>query len=92
MYVVCRREESSFVAVCGCSFVLIVDALASATEDYSRHKADRRSNNRKTLCLRDNSFLTVAWKDIKVRCRIVGHILAAAVTRVYDMRHARRPV
>ncbi|KAJ3445333.1 putative phospholipid-transporting atpase [Anaeramoeba flamelloides] len=46
--------------------VLSITAAREAYEDYQRHKSDNEINNRKVLVFRNNEWLPIAWKEIKV--------------------------
>ncbi|KAJ5077251.1 putative phospholipid-transporting atpase [Anaeramoeba ignava] len=54
------------VSVLPLIFVLTITAIREAYEDIQRNKSDSKINNSPTICLRNGSFQTMKWKDLKV--------------------------
>lgn len=55
-----------FTTITPLSFVLGVSALKELLEDWKRHQADRQVNNRLVKVLREGTFQTVRWVDVRV--------------------------
>ncbi|XP_045479978.1 probable phospholipid-transporting ATPase IA isoform X7 [Harmonia axyridis] len=47
-------------------FILSVSALKEIVEDIKRHRADDDTNHSKVDVLRDNSWVSIRWKDVVV--------------------------
>ncbi|XP_048517503.1 probable phospholipid-transporting ATPase IA isoform X3 [Dendroctonus ponderosae] len=54
-------------------FILSVSAIKEIIEDIKRHRADDETNHRKVEVLRDETWISIRWKDV-----VVGDIVKVA--------------
>eukprot|EP00126_Sphaerothecum_destruens_P010769 Sdes_comp20804_c0_seq1m17133 len=60
--------------------VLIATAVKEILEDYARHRADDEVNNRRIKVIREGTFMTLKWTQVKVGdiVRVIDHQFSPA--------------